>query len=169
MTKVVKLKGRTERKQGRPEAGAVKTVDLAKLERPTDRAYVHGSDAFDKRLNEVVLEEVVGEVRVEKLGEGRIRIYAGPLSPVPLAIGGCVCTVVLHLTHGPEWAQLGGMVLPWTIGLSWVVARALERRRGAPAHRGEPEQSQSTPALGSMQAPAPVKSLARWGQVPARR
>jgi hypothetical protein len=157
MTKVVKLKGRTKQKQGRPEAGTVKTVDLAKLERPTDRAYFHGSDAFDERLDEIALEEVVGEVRVERLGAGRIRIHAGPLSPVPLAIGGCVCTVVLHMTHGPEWAQLGGMVLPWAIGLSWVAARALERRRGALAHRGEPEQSQSTPARGSMPAPAPAK------------
>ena len=142
MRRVVKPKGLRGWKQGHPEADPVKITDLAK-ERPGDRTDFYGSDAFDKRLNEVVLEEVVGEVRVERLGAGRVRIHAGPLSPVPLALGGCVCTVVLHMTHGPEWAQLGGMLLPWAIGLSWVVTRALERKRGALARRGEPEQSRS--------------------------
>ena len=155
MKKAVKPKGLTERKRGRPEADTVKIVDLAR-ERPGGRAYFYGSDTFNKRLDEVPLDELEGELRVEKLGEGRIWIHAGPLSPGPLALVGCVCTVVLHMTHGPEWAQLGGMLLPWAIAISWVVARALERSRGDLAHRGEPEQNQSTPGLGSIPAPAPA-------------
>lgn len=145
MRKVVKLKGAAKRKRGRAKANTVKTVDLAKLEQPTDRADVFfDDDAFEKQLEEVQLEEATFEVRVP-FAAIRARMRAGPLSPVPLAISGCVCLLVLHVTHTPEWAQLGGMLLPWTIALSWVVCRALERRRDAPWPPHEPEPSAPGP------------------------
>src|SRR5580704_3963055 len=35
-----------------------------------------------------------------------------------VSAGGCLCTVILHETGAPEWAQLVGMLLPWLIVLS---------------------------------------------------
>jgi hypothetical protein len=120
MRKVVKPKGSTKRKRGRPKAGKVKTADLTKLEQPTSRADIF----FDDDMFEKALEEVALEVRVP-FAAVRAKIHAGPLSPGSLAISGCLCLLVLHVTGAPEWAQLGGMLLPWAIAVGWVLSIAL--------------------------------------------
>lgn len=116
------------RKGGRPKAGKVKTADLAKLEQPTNRADVF----FDDDMFEKALEEVAIEVQVP-FAAVRAKIHAGPLSPGSLAISGCLCLLVLHVTGAPEWAQLGGILLPWAIAVGWVLSRALPSKRGSPA------------------------------------
>ena len=93
--------------------------------------YFYGSDSFDDLLETIQLDEINLEGKIDKLGEGRARIFAGPLSPVPLALTGFLGTVVFHLTGQPEWAQLGVVALPWVIAASWVASRAL-RRGGRP-------------------------------------
>ena len=125
MNEVVQPTGSTEQGPGNPGAGTVKSVDLTALEPgdPTDHADVFfGDDVFEKRLE---------DVKFEVLGTLRAEIHAGPLSPVPLALAGCVCTLVLHVTSAPEWAQLAGLLLPWAIALSWVTLKAIAFRRGS--------------------------------------
>ena len=125
--KVVKAKGSTKRKRGRPEVDTAKTVKPMKREQPTDRADIFFSDEiFEKEL-----EEVEFEVR-GPLSAIRARIHAGPVSPGSLTFSGCLCLLVLYTTGAPEWAQLGGLILPWIIALSWVACRALARRGGGP-------------------------------------
>jgi hypothetical protein len=102
-------------------------TDLTVLEPgPTARADVYpGNAGFEDRL-----EDVTFSLSIAKIGAFQAGIHAGPLSPVPLVLAGCVCTLVLHLTHAPEWAQLSGLVLPWAIALSWVIIRMLSSRHG---------------------------------------
>jgi hypothetical protein len=153
MSKVGKRKGSAKREPG---AGPVETVDLPTLEpdHPTGRADVFfGDDVFEKRL-----EDVKFELRVETLGAFRAEIHAGPLSPVSLTITGCLCTLVLHVTSAPEWAQLSGLLLPWAIALSWVGIRALAFRRGAIDHRGERGQRQRSSVPSDAQAPAAAET-----------
>jgi len=42
--------------------------------------------------------------------------------------GGCLCTVILHETGAPEWAQLAGMLLPWLIVISLELFEPRRRR-----------------------------------------
>lgn len=125
--------GSTKGKRDSAQADTVKALDLS-AERPTGNEYFHGSDSFDDLLGTTQPDEIDLEGKIEKVAEGRARIFAGPLSPVPLALTGFLGNVVLHLTGQPEWAQLGVVTLPWAIAGSWVASRALSRRsrpRGA--------------------------------------
>ena len=127
--------GSTKGKRDGAQADTVKvvSVDLS-AERPTGGEYFRGSDSFDDLLENTQPDEINLEGKIEKVGEGKARIFAAPLSPVPLALTGFLGTVVFHLTRQPEWAQLGVVTLPWAIAASWVASRALSRRsrpRGA--------------------------------------
>ena len=57
-----------------------------------------------------------------------------------VSAGGCLCTVILHETGAPEWAQLVGMLLPWLIVLSLEFLGLRARRRRRPGH-GFPKQA----------------------------
>ena len=134
-----------KRKRSRAKAGRAGNAKLAKREQPTDRGYFHGSDRFNKRLEEmqetVNLEETVIEIIFAKLAEVRARLYASSRSPAPLCITGFLGNLVLHVTRAPEWAQLGVVVLPAAIALS---SKVLERRNVAPNRRSQLKQSRTT-------------------------
>lgn len=135
MNEVVKPRSSVRSEPDHSAGSADGTMDLGILEpgHPTGRADVQfGDDAFENRL-----EDLKVEFRAGNLGTFRTEIHAGPLSPVPLVLSGCVCCLVLHLTGAPEWAQLTGVLLPWIIALSWVAIRALGFRHGRGFRRGE--------------------------------
>lgn len=124
MGKVVRSKGPTKRKRGRHGRKATK-VNLTKVERPTGRADVFPDDnLFEKKLEQINIDEIEIEFSAI-IARIRTKIHADPRSPAVLAISGCLCLLTLHVTGAPEWAQLGGLVLPWAISLIWVVCRVL--------------------------------------------
>ena len=94
-----------------------KHTDLTKTERPTGRAdFFTEDEAFEQELlKRAQVEKTEFELRLLFIAL-RAKLYARPLSPVPLIFAGCLCTLVLHVTGAPEWAQLGGLVLPWAMG-----------------------------------------------------
>ena len=109
------------------EAGAQGPVmDLTKQEPdPTsDRADVYfDDDDFEKKL-----EVIKVKVRVAKLAEVSTEVHTAPLSPVSiaataflLAAAGCLYGLVSHAIDAPEWAQLGGLLVPWAMALSWAM------------------------------------------------
>jgi hypothetical protein len=137
-----KPKGSKNRKRAGTKAHAVKKhVNLARREQPTDRGYFYGSEAFDNSLNKIELEESFFEIMIARLAEIRAKLRAGPTSPVALSVTGVLGNPVLYATRAPEWAQLGVIILPWSIALSW---RALEHSRSAFARHGEPKQTRIT-------------------------
>jgi len=151
-----KPKGSKKRKQARAKSyKAKKNMNLAKREQPTERGYFHGSEKFDKRLEEITIEETFLEIKFAKLAAFRAKLRAGPTSPVALSVTGILGNPVLHATHAPEWAQLGVVILPWGIALSW---RALERGHGALARRGELKQGRARPGPGTAAPPAPAET-----------
>ena len=136
--------GQREEEEGRrrAKAGTVKDLDLARREQPTDRGYFYGGDHFEERLEQIQLEKTDVKLSIGKLATIRAKLHMGPSSPVALTITGLVGTLVFHVTDAPEDAQLGVVLLPFAIALTW---RLLDGSRPTEARRRALEQDRTTP------------------------
>lgn len=106
----------------------VRKLDLTESEKPTARSnFFPGDQTFEERL----LEQFDLEFQVPFGTRVRAKMKAGPLSPVPLVVSGCLCAVVLFAVGAPLWVRIAGIVLPWVLG---SITDAWRRRHYGPRH-----------------------------------